>query len=214
MQRKLAVAILALTLALGVGIAVAGDEEHQAQPLTKDMKMMMKNGAMKNMDKYMGSPEAMMSVLPKAMMTSQASTAEHGKALFNDTALGTNGQSCNSCHPGGGTTGGTVKTPMASEVTGKPYELPVPSLVGAAASFPKFKVPNDRVITVQEMSNNCIMMFMAAQPLDVSSSESVALGSYLTHLSEGEAVEPGKMPERMKMMMENMEKMENMDDAG
>jgi thiosulfate dehydrogenase len=175
--------------------------EEFGQPLTQAQMQMMKNGAMKNMDKYMGSREAMMQTLPQSMMSKQKGSVEHGKELFNSTALSTNGQSCSSCHPGGGTAGGTVQTPMKSEMTGKPYDLPVPSLVGAAATFPKFKVPNDRVITLPEMSNNCIMMFMAAQPLPLDSQESVDLTAYLTSLSKDEKLEPGKMPEMMQKMM-------------
>lgn len=33
--------------------------------------------------------------------TQHEATAEQGKALFNDTKLGTSGESCNSCHPDG-----------------------------------------------------------------------------------------------------------------
>ena len=204
MKRKLW--LLALILVVigfsSVHLAEAQKDAEMGKALTQDHMMMMKNGAMKNMDKYMGSQAAMMKELPKAMMSKQKGQTEYGKELFASTKLGTNGQSCASCHPGGGTSGGTVQTPMKSELTGKPYELPVPSLIGAAATFPKFKVPNDRVISVQEMTNNCIMMFMAAQPLPLDTTESVALASYLTSLSAGEPVEPGKMPEMMKKMMD------------
>ena len=177
-----------------VGLAVAAQAFGQAKPLTDEQKMMMKNMAMKNMDKYMGD----MSLIPDAAGKAQMGHAEWGKKLFNDKGLSTNGQSCNDCHPGGGTVGGTVDTPMPSEVTGKPYSIPVPTLVGAAATFPKWKVPNDRVVNIQEMTNNCIMMFMAAQPLALDSDESKALAAYLATLSEGTEMEPGKMP---KMMM-------------
>lgn len=162
---------------------------------------MMKNGAMKNMDKYMGSKEAMMKELPMAMKSKQMSSVANGKKLFNSTDLSANGQTCASCHPGGGTTGGMAQTPMKSAVTGKPYNLPVPSLVGAAATFPKFKVPNDKVVGLREMDNNCIMMFLGAKPLPVGSAEAIDLAAYVTTLSEGEPVEPGKMPEMMKKMM-------------
>lgn len=192
-----------MTVALMVSLTVAAQQPAKlGQALEMSDMEMMKNGAMKNMDKYMGSQDAMMKKLPKAMMSAQKEAFDRGKKLFNSTKLATNGQSCNSCHPGGGTSGGTVKTPMKSELTGQAYELPVPSLVGAAATFPKFKVPNDRVISLQEMTNNCIMMFMAAKPLPLSSPESGQLNSYLTSLSAGEPVEPGKMPEMMKKMME------------
>ncbi len=166
-------------------------------PLDMADKEMMKTGPMRNMDKYMGSREAMMTRLPEAMVSKQKVSTERGRRLFNSTGLSANGQSCASCHPGGGTTGGTVQTPMPSELTGKPYQLPVPSLVGAAATFPKFKVPNDRVIALREMHNNCIMMFLAAKPLPLHSQEAIDLAAYVTSLSTGEEVEPGKMPEMM-----------------
>ena len=206
MKRSWALIAVTTALILCMSLVVSEAAQKQAetgQALTEADMMMMKNGAMKNMDKYMGTKEAMMKELPKAMMSKQQKQAAWGKELFSNTSLGTNGQSCASCHPGGGTTGGTVNTPMKSELTGKPYELPVPSLVGAAATFPKFKVPNDRVVSVQEMSNNCIMMFMAARPLGLDTAESQALTSYLYTLSEGDPVEPGKMPEMMKKMMES-----------
>jgi len=186
----------------GIKQPVLAEDVKFGQKLDKTDMEMMKNGPMKNMDKYMGSKEALMTKLPPSMMKKQKSSVEEGKKLFNDTKLSANGQACASCHPGGGTTGGTVQTPMESELTGKPYEIPVPSLVGAAATFPKFKVPNDEVITISQMANNCIMMFMASKPLPIASHEMVQLTSYLHTLSEGEAVEPGKMPEMMMKMME------------
>ena len=126
-----------------------------------------------------------------------------GKELFESkTALSVKNMACDSCHPGGTTTGGEVETPMPSEVTGKPYKLPVPSLVGSAATFPKFKIPNDEVMTIGQISNNCTMMFLGSKPLDLSSKEAFYLTAYLTSLSEGKTVETGKMPEMMKKIME------------
>lgn len=203
-MKKLTVGMLLAVLVLIVAGAAQSEEKAKlGQKLDKKDMEMMKNGAMKNMDKYMGSQEAMMQVLPKAMMGSQQGTVEKGKELFNSTKLSTNGQSCNSCHPGGGTTGGMVQTPMKSELTGKPYDLPVPSLVGAAATFPKFKVPNGRVVGLREMNNNCVMMFLGAKPLPLGSEEAIALADYVTTLSKGEEVDPGKIPEMMQKMMKN-----------
>ncbi|MFQ5639087.1 MAG: c-type cytochrome [bacterium] len=185
----------------------AQEKKHVPKMLTKEQKMMMKNGAMKNMDKYMANMDAMMKKLPMALKKTQGETLEFGKKLFNDPkALSANGQACASCHPGGGTTGGEVETPMASELTGKPYKLPVPTLVGAAATFPKFKVPNDAVIDLTDMQNNCIMMFMMAQPLDKTSKEARALTAYVASLSNDDKVSVGAMPEMMKKMMGKMGK--------
>jgi cytochrome c len=175
---------------------------HKPKPLTKEQKMMMKNMAMKNMDTYMSSKKAMMK-LPKRLKQSQDETIGYGEELFNSkTALSTNGQACASCHPGGGTTGGEAETPMASELTGKPYKLPIPSLTGAAATFPKYKVPSDGVITLGDMANNCVMMFMMAQPVDSKSKEYKALTAYVTTLSNDDEVSVGKVPEMMQEMMD------------
>lgn len=197
--KNLVVVVLVCSAAFVVN---AQEEKEGPKPLTMEQKMMMKNMAMKNMDKYMATMEAMTQKLPMAMKESQESTLKWGEELFNDTkALGTNGQACASCHPGGGTTGGEAETPMASEATGKPYKLPVPTLVGAAATFPKFKVPNDQVIDLTDMQNNCIMMFMAAQPLAKNSKKARALTTYVSSLSNDDKVSVGKMPEMMKKMM-------------
>ncbi len=195
MRRLLVIAgVVALALAVS---PVARAQQHKPVPLDDHDKMMMKNMAMKNMDRFMSSMDAMRQ-LPAHIKAKQEAAIAHGKELFeSQTALGANGMACASCHPGGGTTGGTVETPMPSEVTGKPYQLPVPSLIGAAATFPKFKVPNDAVITIGDMANNCIMMFMMAKPLDPKSTEFKDLSAYLTSLSNGTPIEVGKMPAMM-----------------
>jgi thiosulfate dehydrogenase len=193
--------VLVITVSFALANLSAQEKKHTPKPLTKEQKMMMKNMAMKNMDRFMSSKEAMMK-LPKHLKKTQDEYIKYGEELFNSkTHLGTNGLSCASCHPGGGTTGGEAETPMPSELTGKPYKLPIPSLIGAAATFPKYKVPNDAVITVGDMANNCIQMFMAAQPLDPKSKEFKALSAYVTSLSNDDKVSVGEVPEMMKRMM-------------
>ena len=59
-------------------------------------------------------------------------------------------------------------------------------------------IPDDKVITVGDMNNNCIMMFMAAQPPGPKSKEAKALVTYVTSLSNKEPVEVGKTPPMMK----------------
>ncbi len=199
-QSTLAV-VLVSALSFSV-VSLTAQEGHKPKPLTMEQKMMMKNKAMKNMDTYMASMDAMMKKLPMHLKETQDEAIKMGEKLFNDgKALSTNGQACASCHPGGGSTGGEAETPMASEATGKPYKLPIPTLVGAAATFPKYKVPNDAVVDLTDMQNNCIMMFMAAQPLDKGSVEARALTSYVASLSNDDKVSVGAMPEMMKKMM-------------
>jgi len=140
-------------------------------------------GAMKNMDKVMKdmSPEQRAQHIAQR----QQEALNEGRHLFNDPGLGKSGQTCNSCHPDGTTTGGEAQIPM------RDYKIPIPSLVGASARFPKYKVPNDRVITLAEMNNNCIKMFMDGKALALNSKESIALAMYMTSLSNGENVDVG-----------------------
>jgi len=105
---------------------------------------------------------------------------EQGKALFNDTTLGTTGMSCNGCHPDGGTTGG--------EMMG----MKIRDLHGAAATFPKYKMPAKAVITLAQMNNLCITMPMKGRALKLDSPEAIALAAYITSLSNGMKIEMGK----------------------
>ena len=58
MSHKLVASTLAVaSIAIMIGAAVAGQNKaDMGRPLDDSDKAMMKNGAMKNMDKYMGSP--------------------------------------------------------------------------------------------------------------------------------------------------------------
>ncbi len=154
--------------------------------MAKMMGMEDKMKAMENMDMVM----AMSSSEKMNHMASKTSAAlKQGSALFSDpsTGGGTNGLSCNSCHPGGGTTGGEAQIPM------REYQIPVPSLVGAAASFPKYKIPNNAVITLQQMNNNCIRMFMSGTGLELNTPEAWSLEAHVASLSNGEEVHVGGM---------------------
>lgn len=146
-----------------------------------------------NMEESLGNMNAVMGMDMEArqqhMMAAEKKAMDLGKGLFNDASLGKNGQTCNSCHPGGATTGGEAE--IAKKMGHGPYKLPIPSLVGAAARFPKYKVPNDEVITLQMMNNNCIRMFMKGKRLPLNSPESYYLAKYVTSLSNGDEVEVG-----------------------
>ncbi|OGB87756.1 hypothetical protein A3J44_04055 [candidate division WOR-1 bacterium RIFCSPHIGHO2_02_FULL_45_12] len=117
----------------------------------------------------------------------------HGKALFMDENLGANmtGTSCNSCHPGGKTTGGEIQM-------GK-MEIYIPTLVGAAATFPKYKAGAGKVVRLDQMNNMCITMIMKGKALNLESQESVDLAAYVTSLSYGKTMQKGKTV-MMKMM--------------
>jgi len=142
--------------------------------------------ALENIDRMMAMD---MSKRKAHMMKKQQSAIALGKALFNDASLGSNGNTCNSCHPGGTTTGGESEIPK--KMGHGPYMLPIPSLVGASARFPKYKVPNDAVITLEMMNNNCMRMFMKGKRLPLDSPESYFLAQYVTSLSNGDDVTVG-----------------------
>ena len=67
----------------------------------------------------------------------------------------------------------------------------IPSLKGAAATFPKYKKPAKRVITLSQMNNICIEMVMEGEPLKLESDEAIALAAYVTSLSNGLEVQVG-----------------------
>lgn len=180
------VAAGALVLALGAGLSAQKGQSSQAQ---KELQMAMENMAKVMLDMKMADR-------PMYMMKQQEQALVRGKALYNDAKVGRNGQTCNSCHPGGGTTGGEAEIGMKGRFPMNP-KLPIPTLVGAAASFPKYKVPNDAVVTLETMNNNCIKMFLMGDGLDLNTQQARDLATYVSSLSNGEEVAVGRM-EMMK----------------
>lgn len=168
------------------GMAMTGPGPEADPPIAMDV-------AFANIDmgmKMMADMEAMM----KHVMMKQQASMEKGKALFNDPTLAgaTRGISCNGCHPSGATTGGEAQIPAMMGYPG--WKLPIPSLIGAAATFPKFKVPNGNVISLAQMNNNCIAMFVGGKHrLSLNGEDSHALNLYVTSFSKGIEVAPGKM---------------------
>jgi len=152
--------------------------------MAKMMGMGDMMGAMNNMDKVMAMEPSQMKSHAEGI---EAAAWARGQVLFNDetTGNGKMGVSCNSCHPGGGTTGGEAQVPM------RKFKMPIPSLVGAAGTFPKYKIPNDEVITLAHMNNNCIRMFMGGDGLELKSTDAWSLEKYVASLSNGETVTIG-----------------------
>lgn len=153
--------------------------------------MMAKMMGMGDMMSAMNNMDEVMAMEPDEMMQHAAAKEkaawESGRAMFSDGSLGgsKNEMACSSCHPGGGTTGGEAQIPM------REFKMPIPSLVGSASSFPKYKIPNDDVITLQQMNNNCIQMFMGGHGLKLDSPDAWALEMYVASLSNGETVTVG-----------------------
>ena len=161
-------AALAAVGTLVLGIAVLPSMAQDEMPMDP---MVMK--AMENMKTIMMMPEE---DRMKHMKEVQQASLSNGTELFKDTNLGTNGQSCNGCHVAGGTTGGQVEMMPG-------MKMPIPGLRGVAQQYPKFKIPNDSVITLAEMNNNCLVMFQKGKPLTLGSRESRDLAAYVASLS-------------------------------
>lgn len=184
--QTLAIATLALALGGGLLAQVQRPQGNMPSPETqKQLEMAMENMAKVMLDMEMGDR-------PGYMMQQQEQAVARGEAIYANSDLGRNGQTCESCHPGGGTTGGEAEVGMQGRFPMNP-RLPIPTLVGAAASFPKYKVPNDAVITLETMNNNCIKMFLMGEGLDLNGQAARDLATYVSMFSQGEEVAIGQM---------------------
>ncbi|MBI5559746.1 MAG: hypothetical protein HY883_00515 [Deltaproteobacteria bacterium] len=138
-------------------------------------------------------PPEKVEAMKKAMMEMQPDTLDasikRGEGLFNDTTLGNNatGTSCSTCHPKGGTIGGAAEM----EWKGMAMKAAIPTLIGAAAGFPKPIGPMKAVSTVGGQNNICIMTFLKGAPLDLNSQEAVDLEAYVYSLSKGRRIDMG-----------------------
>lgn len=138
-------------------------------------------------------PAEKVEAMKKMMMEMAPDTLEasikRGMQLFNDTTLGKNttGTSCYTCHPKGGTIGGAADM----EWKGMVMKVNIPTLIGAAASFPKAIGPMKVVSTVGGQNNMCIMAFLKGTPLDLNSQEAADLEAYVYSLSKGNKINMG-----------------------
>lgn len=183
MKTKASAIVFFISLALcGYGVAAQMDME----------KTGMEKTGMEKMAGSLMSPEKV-EAMNKAMMEMQPDTLEasikRGEGLFRDTTLGNNatGTGCATCHPEGGTIGGAAEM----EWKGMAMKVSIPTLMGAAASFPKPIGPMKVVSTVGGQNNMCIMTFLKGTPLDLNSQEAVDLEAYVYSLSDGEKVRLG-----------------------
>lgn len=138
-------------------------------------------------------PEEKVEAMKKMMMEMAPDTLEasikRGEKLFSDTTLGKNttGTSCYTCHPKGGTIGGAADM----EWKGMAMKVAIPTLIGAAASFPKVIGPMKIVNPVAGQNNMCIMTFLKGTPLDLNSQEAIDLEAYVYSLSKGKKIDMG-----------------------
>ena len=181
-------------LLAGVGVLVmllviAGCAGMKAEA-TK-MPQMSAGGGQGMMDIYVPKDKVMK--MRQMMMKMQPDTLEdatvRGEKMFNNTKLGQNttGQSCASCHSGGGSVGGAAEMKWK----GMSMKVAIPTLKGAAAHFPAVRGPMKKVADLGDMNNMCIMTFMKGRPLNKHMQPAVDLQAYVASLSVHKRYNPG-----------------------
>ncbi|MBX5453417.1 MAG: cytochrome C [Acidobacteriia bacterium] len=98
---------------------------------------------------------------------------QKGADLFAHESFGGAG-TCETCHLNGGRDRG--KLPNGKEI---------PSLVGAAASYPRYNPRAQSVVTLSQRISGCIRNALKGTPPPLGSPDMVALETYLTYLSKG-----------------------------
>ncbi len=105
-----------------------------------------------------------------------------GQKLFKSETFGGNGKTCNTCHPDGGKSGSAF-----------PDGKKIPSLVNAAAIFPRYHPRKDKVFTLSDQIRHCIGEIKGTPP-DYGSVNLNALVTYVSTLSEGQPIDMGGLP--------------------
>ncbi len=178
MQKKVVVAAAVAVLVAFFGVslyATAGE----------GMKGMPKMDPYVPKEKVMKMKEMMMKMKPDTLEAS----VTRGEMMFNNPKLGKNetGQSCATCHGGGGSIGGAAEMSWK----GMKMKVAIPTLKGAAVNFPAIRGPMKRIADLADMNNMCIMTFMKGLPLNKNMRPAVDLQSYVASLSKGKRYKPG-----------------------
>jgi len=118
---------------------------------------------------------------------------ERGMALFNDPALGTTGQSCNSCHQESG-----KKAVKMGEMTIKPFHA-------VAASYPKYLGMAKKVMTLDQVINFCITSPMKGEPLKWDDQRLADLAAFIASVKT-EKPEKMEKPEKPEKPVEEKKK--------
>ncbi len=121
-----------------------------------------------------------------AKVSSLEQAAAQGAQVFANDTFGTHQtwvppnafsnhlMTCAACHTDGGRPEGT--TPAGQHI---------PSLIGAAAKYPKFKGKKHEVYTLERQIVHCVRAGILGKPPAYDSPEMVDLVAYLTQLSKG-----------------------------
>ena len=96
-----------------------------------------------------------------------AKSIENGKKLFSDPNLGTNGMSCNTCHLEGGTK------------EGKMGDKTLEAFDNLAAKYPKYFGMANRVMTLDQVNNWCIVVPLKGKALAWDDQKLTDLAAYV-----------------------------------
>jgi cytochrome c len=105
---------------------------------------------------------------------------ERGKALFNDTKLGTSGMSCSSCHVEGGTK------------DGKMGDMTIKAFHNMAVKYPKYFPMAKKVMTLDQVNNFCLVNPLKGEPFGWNDQRMADLTAYVASVK---AAKMGKKPE-------------------
>ena len=112
--------------------------------------------------------------------TELAKSVERGFALFNDKKLGTSGKTCNDCHAGGG-----AQDSKMGDMTIKAFN-------NLAASYPKFFMMDERVMTLDQVVNFCVTTPLEGEPLAWDDQRLTDLVAYCASVKPAKPSKPEK----------------------
>jgi cytochrome c len=137
-------------------------------------------------------------VKPKEMMPNPAAelakSVENGKKLFHDVNLGTSGTSCSSCHAEGGVR------------DGKTGDMDIPAFSGLATKYPKYFGSAEKVMTLSQVNNFCLVMAMKGEPLAADDQRLADLTAYVASVKGVSEIEKKVDPEMEKVALEALAK--------
>jgi len=97
-----------------------------------------------------------------------AASVERGKALFNDSTLGTSGMTCNSCHIEGATKD-NPRTMMG---------MTIDAFDNLGARYPQYVPMVEKVVTLPAIIDFCIANALKGEPLPWHDQKLIDLTSY------------------------------------
>jgi len=112
-----------------------------------------------------------------------AQAVDKGASLFAHETFGGNGNTCETCHVGGGKVPGMA-----------PNGKTLPSLLNAAAIYPRFSRSAGQVVTLEGQIYQCIRGGLGGTPPAAGSPDLVAIAAYLGSIAQGQVVGIGTVP--------------------